>query len=127
MTTRPRTFPRQARAIVLAAAMAIGSCAPTSRVAGEFAGDDDPYTGTIVGERIEMVSRKGNRCTGSFGSINPFATRLTSCVGDIGTVIMTCTDGRRVTAGFVAASCSSGMATGADQYGRPLNFSYTRE
>lgn len=123
---RPATSAFRA-ALALAAFAALASCSNTSRVAGEFAGDDDPYTGRIVGDRIEMTSRKGNRCTGTLGSINPFATRLTSCAGDLGTVVMICTDGRRVTAAFIAASCNSGMATGADQYGRPINFSYTRE
>jgi hypothetical protein len=113
--------------IALAALLLAGSCAPTSRVSGDFAGEDDPYTGTISGGQITMVSRKGNRCTGDLGSLNPFATRLTSCAGDVGTVVMTCSDGRRVTAGFVAAGCSSGTASGWDQYGRVLNFAYTRE
>ena len=115
------------RPIALALLLLAGSCAPSSRVSGDFVGEDDPYTGTISGSQITMVSRKGNRCTGDLGSLNPFATRLTSCAGDLGTVIMTCTDGRRVTAAFVAASCSSGVATGSDQYGRALNFAYTRE
>ena len=115
------------RLLFLAALLLAGSCTPDSRVSGDFAGEDDPYSGTISGGQITMVSRKGNRCTGDLGSLNPFATRLTGCAGDIGTVVMTCTDGRRVTAAFVAASCSSGVATGSDQYGRALNFTYTRE
>ena len=113
--------------VLLAALLFFPSCASTSRVSGDFEGENDPYTGTISGSRITMVSRKGNRCTGDLGSLNPFATWLTSCAGDLGTVVMTCSDGRRVTAAFVAASCSSGFASGGDQYGRPLNFTYTRE
>jgi hypothetical protein len=114
-------------ALMLPALLLASGCAPTSRVSGEFAGEDDPYTGTIRGGQIAMVSRKGNRCTGDLGSLNPFATRLASCAGDLGTVVMTCSDGRRVTAAFVAASCTSGVATGWDQHGRVLSFAYTRE
>lgn len=119
--------PRPARLTMIAALLLAAGCSSSSRVSGEFSGEDDPYTGTISGGQIVMTARKGNRCTGDLGSLNPFATRLTGCAGDLGSVIMTCTDGRRVTAAFVAASCSSGMATGWDQYGRVLNFAYTRE
>ncbi len=113
--------------LLLAGLLLAGSCTRESRVSGDFAGENDPYTGTISGDRITIVSRRGNRCTGDLGSLNPYVTRLTNCAGDLGTVAMTCTDGRRVSAGFVAETCSSGVASGWDQYGRALDFTYRRE
>jgi hypothetical protein len=122
MTARPLAL-----APLLVALLLAGSCTSSSRISGDFAGENDPYTGTISGGQITMVSRAGNRCTGDLGSLNPYPTWLTDCAGDLGTVAMTCSDGRRVTAGFVASSCSAGVASGWDQYGHELNFSYTRE
>jgi hypothetical protein len=122
----------RARLLLLAALLLAGSCSSSSRVSGDFEGENDPYTGSIVGRQITMVSRSGNRCTGDLGSLNPYASApvtswLTGCAGDLGTVAMTCSDGRRVSAGFVARTCSSGVASGWDQNGRAIDFTYTRE
>jgi len=67
----------------------------------------------------------GNRCTGDLGSLNPYVTRLT---------IAPATSARRhdlhrrgrVSAGFVAETCNSGVATAGPIRAR-VNFTYTRQ
>jgi hypothetical protein len=60
------------------------------------------------------VSRRATAAP-AISAVNPYVTRLTTA-GDLGTVVTTCTDGRRVSAGFVAETRSSGVASGWDQH-----------
>jgi len=61
-------------------------------VSGDFAGENDPYTGTISGDRITIVSHTGNRCNRRSRLAQPYVTG-SQCAGDLGTVAMTCTTG----------------------------------
>jgi len=80
-----------------------------------FIGDIEHYLG---GGGVVTVEGKNSKikCDGHFYGVNTQTVSF-SCAGQRGEAKLQCTDGRKVTATYMATSCSTGFGQGTDQHG----------
>ena len=113
-------------ALVATAAVAV-ACSVTFPLVGRFE-DGESFTGSIdsnlAGDaHITAVSSNGASCSGSSEiTYKPVYSVVVPCVGQRGTAVLQCSDGRRVRGEWLATGCTSGHGVGYDQDGKRLIF-----
>jgi S1-C subfamily serine protease len=113
---------------VAALAATVVACSVTFPLVGRYEDGAETFRGVIDSNlagsaHIQATSSTGARCTGeSWITYKPAYSVVVPCVGQRGSAVLDCSDGRRVRGEWVATGCTSGYGEGYDQDGRRFLF-----
>ena len=115
-------------AAMAAIAVLVAACSVTFPMVGRFDNGGETFQGSVDSDlsgnaHITATSSSGASCSGeSRITYKPVYSVVVPCVGQRGTAVLDCSDGRRVRGNWVATGCSSGYGEGRDQEGNRFVF-----
>ena len=117
-----------AAAAMAGIAIVVAACSVTFPMSGRFDNGSETFQGSVDSDlsgsaHITVTSSSGASCSGqSRITYKPAYSLVVPCVGQRGTAVLDCSDGRRVRGTWVATGCSSGYGEGRDQEGNRFVF-----
>ena len=117
-----------ALAAMAAIAGLVTACSVNFPMAGKFENGSESFQGSVESDlagnaHITVTSSSGATCSGrSRITHKPAYSLVVPCVGQRGTALLDCTDGRKVRGTWVATGCTSGYGEGRDDEGNRFVF-----